>query len=119
MRIAALVLGVLGAIGGFIGALIAFFFAGVVEVVDEISGAEKGVGEEIAILGLVAFAASVGGLVGGSIAIAKPKVAAVLMLVAAIVGVLSISVAFVPAAILLLIAALLAFLGRAEKKTEA
>jgi len=66
----------------------------------------------------VAFVASVVGLVGGAIAIAQPKAAAILMLVAAIVGVISISAAFVPATILLLIAALLAFLGRNKEKAK-
>ena len=119
MRIAALVLGVLGGIGGFIGALIALFVAGVAEVAGELSGEGAGAGEEIAVLGLVAFVASVVGLVGGAIAIPKPKAAAVLMLVAGIAGLIAISVAFIPATILLLIGALLAFLGRNEKKAEA
>ena len=66
----------------------------------------------------MAFVASVVGLVGGAIAIAQPKAAAILMLVAAIVGVISISAAFVPATILLLIAALLAFLGRNKEKAK-
>ena len=119
MRIAATILGVLGSIGGFIAALIAIVFAGVVEVVGEMSGEGAGEGDEIAGLAFVAFIAAIGGLVGGAIAIPKPKAAAVLMLVAGIAGLIAISVAFIPATILLLIGALLAFLGRNEKKAEA
>ena len=119
MKIAALILGVLGGIGGLIGAALALLLAGAAEVVGEMSGEGAGAGEEIAALGLMAFVASVVGLVGGAIAIGKPKAAAVLMLVAAIVGLISISFAFIPATILLLIGALLAFLGRNEKKAEA
>ena len=62
---------------------------------------------------------SIVGLVGAAIAIAKPQVAAVLMAVAAvlmvILDVLDIAVIpwiFLPGAGLLLIAAILAFLGR-------
>ena len=111
MRIAALIVGILGGVGGFIAALSVFLARGVVVA---FTGGE--IGEEIALLAIVAFVASVVGLVGGAIAIARPKTAAVLMLVAAIAGVISISAAFIPATILLLIAALLVFLGRNAEK---
>ena len=59
------------------------------------------------------------GLVGAAIAIAKPRSAAVIMLVGAVGGLIVNGAFFVPGAILLGIGALLAFLGRNEKKAAA
>jgi hypothetical protein len=58
------------------------------------------------------------GLVGAALSLAKPVVAAVLMAVAAIAIGISISLFAVIATPLLLIAALLAFLGRNTRQEE-
>ena len=106
MRIAALVIGIFGSIAAFIGALLAMFVGGV--------GAALGDGEseEVILLGLGALVMSVVGLVGAALSVAKPRAAAALMATSAIVGVILVFVAYIFATVLLLIAALLAFLGR-------
>ena len=55
---------------------------------------------------------SIVGLVGAALAIAKPRVSVVLMALSAVLGLIFISAFYIPATILLLVAALLAFLGR-------
>ena len=62
------------------------------------------------------MAASVVGLVGAVLSMAKPRLAASLMLVSAIVGVVAVFVAYLLATLLLLIATALTFLGRGENK---
>ena len=104
MKIAALIIGIFGAMAGFIGAIVALFLGGI--------GAAFGAGTEVAWLGFGALAMSVVGLVGAALSIAKPRAAAVLMVISAILGVIFVFVAYILATILLLVAALLAFLGR-------
>jgi hypothetical protein len=58
---------------------------------------------------------SVLGLVGAALSIATPRLAALLMLISAVVGLIAISVGYIMATILWGIAALLAFLGRERK----
>ena len=106
MKIAALIIGIFGAVAGFIGSLLAIIFGGI--------GAGLGVeeGEQVIGLGFGALLMSVIALVGAALAIGKPKVSAGLMAISAVVGVILVSAAYVLATVLLLIAALLAFLGR-------
>ena len=113
MRIAALVIGIFGAMAGFAGAL----FAMVVGGIGEAFGADEG--SSVAILGFVALVASIVGLVGAALALAKPRVAGGLMGVSAVVGLIATSLAYALATVLLLVAALLAFLGRREKQDSA
>ena len=108
MRIAALIIGIFGAAAAFVGALLAMLFGGVGVALDESEG------EQIVVLGMVALLMSIVGLVGAALSIAKPRAAAVLMALSAIVGVVLIFVAYIVATVLLLIAAVLAFLGRKE-----
>ncbi len=67
-------------------------------------------------LGWSALAFSLVGLVGAALALAKPRAAAAIMLVAGIAVAISVSLFAVIATPLFLVAALLAFLGR--HKTE-
>lgn len=106
MRIAALALGVLGAAAGFIAAVYVVFIGGFGASI----GAEGG--ERIFAQGLGAVGASAAGLVGAVLAMPKPKASAIIMGVSAIAGVIFVAAAFVPGTILLLLAALFAFLGR-------
>ncbi|MFH1142001.1 MAG: hypothetical protein V1724_10195 [Chloroflexota bacterium] len=109
MRIAALVIGIIGAMAGFIGGLIALVAGGIAGAFGaESAGTVEG-------LGLAGIGFSVVGLVGAALAIAKPKVAAILMVISAVGGIISIFVAYILAALLLGIAALLAFLGRNKR----
>ena len=67
----------------------------------------------------MALAAGVGGLVGAGMSMAKPKIASALMAIAGVVGLIAVSFAFLFATVLFGVAALLAFLGRNEKKADA
>lgn len=109
MTIAALIIGIFGALAGFIGALFALLVGGV-GAAFELEEAGTVVG-----LGLAAIGLSVVGLVGAALSIAKPRVAAVLMLVSAIGGLIAVSVAYVLGTILLIIAAVFAFFGRKQR----
>ena len=105
MKIAALIIGIFGSMAGFIAAIIIILVGGVFETVG-VGGAE------IAAPGFWGMGMSVVGLVGAALALAKPRIAAGLMVVSAIGGGIAISLFYAPAAVMLLIAALLAFLGR-------
>ncbi len=106
MKIAALIIGIFGAMAGFIGSILAIVVGGI--------GAGLGAdeGEQIALFGFLALIMSIVGLVGAALAMAKPKVSAALMVISAVVGVILVSAAYALATVLLLIASLLAFLGR-------
>jgi hypothetical protein len=67
---------------------------------------------------LAALFFSLLGLVGAALSLAKPRIAAVIMLVAAIAVGISISLFAVIASPLFLVAALLAFLGRHTSREE-
>ena len=110
MRIASLIIGIFGAIAGFIGALLAMLVGGIGVALDESEG------NQIVVLGMVALLMSIVGLVGAALAMAKPRAAAMLMALSAIVGIVVIFLAYIVAMVLLLIAAALAFLGRNEKR---
>ena len=64
------------------------------------------------------MAMSIIGLVGAALAMGKPRFAALLMAVSAIVGLVLISFGYILATVLLLIAAVLAFLGRKEGRNR-
>mgnify|MGYP004112374021 CR=1 FL=1 len=63
----------------------------------------------------MAIISSVIGLVASIIVMAKPRATAILMIIAAIVGFISVSALLIFGTILLLIAVILAFWGRNEK----
>jgi hypothetical protein len=111
MRTGALVLGIIGGIFGIISAALAFVVGGMADFVDA-EGAETVVG-----LGWSALFFCLVGLVGAGLAIVRPVVAAVLMLISAIGVTISISLFAVIAAPLFLVGALLAFLGRREGRS--
>jgi hypothetical protein len=108
MRIAALVLGIIGGIFGIMSARLAFLVGGMGDFFDA-EGAETVVG-----LGWSALFFCLVGIVGAGLAMVRPLVAAVLMLISAIGVIVSISLFAVIAAPLFLVGALLAFLGRRE-----
>ena len=67
MRVAALIIGIIGSAAGFVAAVIALFIGGV-GVALEAEGASK-----ITSLAFGAIGASIVGLVGGALSIAKPE----------------------------------------------
>jgi hypothetical protein len=104
MRTGALVLGVLGGIFGIMSAALAFIIGGLGDFFDA-EGAET-----VVRLGWSALFFCLVGLVGAGLAIVRPLVAAVLMLISAIGVTISISLFAIIAAPLFLVGALLAFL---------
>ena len=106
MRTASPVLGIIGAVFGIIAALLALTLGGIGAAL-EASGAGG-----IAARAFVAVLVGVLGIVGGALALRYPKVAAGLQLISAVVGLILIGLFWIFSAILLLLGALLAFLGR-------
>ena len=102
MKVAALLCGI---IGGLIQLVIAGVGLGFGLV-----AASIGVDSGIAGNSLVAMIMAIVGIVGGALALAKPLPAAILMAVAAVVGLILISVGFAIGGVLLLIGAVLAFI---------
>ncbi len=109
MRVASMILGIIGGIAGFGGALFALFVGGV-DASFSASGTSSIIG-----LGVAAIFFSLLGLVGGVLALKKPKVAGIMMLISAIGGVISISWGYVVAFPVLLVAGILALIGQKEK----
>jgi hypothetical protein len=67
------------------------------------------------VLGFIALGLAIVGIVGGALAQAKPRVAALLMLIAGIGGFIAVSAFWIVSGLLLIIGAVLAFLGRAPR----
>ena len=96
MKIAAMILGIIGGLAGLGGAVFALFLGG-------IGGAFGAAGAGlIAKLGFLAIPFSILGIVGGALANTRPGTSGFLMLASALGGVISISLAYSIAAILLL-----------------
>lgn len=106
MRIAALILGILGGLFGLGGAIVVLFTGG-------IAGAFNAEGADlVTTLGLAALPLAILGIVGGSLALSKPKVAGWLMLISAVGGTIAISAGYAIGGIMLFIGSIFAFLGR-------
>ena len=113
MRIAALVLGI---VGGLLG-----IGAGLLVILTS-SGSGFTVGsvkpEFIFALGWAAFPLSMMGIVGGALAVAKPKVAGILMLISAVGGALVIALGYTISAPLLLTGGILALQSEGRSKAD-
>ena len=110
-RVTSLILGIIGGIAGFGGAVFALFVGGV-DVAFSASGTSSIVG-----LGVAAILFSLLGLVGGALALNKPKIAGIIMLIAAIGGVISVSWGYVVAFPVLLVGGILALVSH-KKRVE-
>lgn len=105
MKIAALILGILGGIAGIVGSIIAMMIGG-------IGSALGGEGAKtVTSLGWVALLISIVAIVGGALAIAKPKIAGIIMLLMGIGGIIAVSIGYVVAGPLLIIGGILALVG--------
>jgi len=106
MRFGAMVLGVIGGIFGLGGAAFALAVGGIGEALEvEKAGQTVWQGWAAVFLTLVGF-------LGAALAIVRPKLAAFLMFVAGVGGIIAVFVAYIFGGILLIIAALLAFFAR-------
>jgi hypothetical protein len=106
MRTASLVLGIIGGVFGIIAGLLAMTIGGAgaaFEAAD--AGTIVGLGFAAVFIGIV-------GIVGGALAPRYPKAAAILQLVSGVLGFIAVSLFWIFSGILLLIGALMAFLGR-------
>lgn len=110
MRVAALILGIIGGLFGLGGAVFALFVGGV----GSAFGAEGA--ETVTGLGFAAIPFAIVGIVGGALALSKPKAAAWLQLVSAVGGLIAISAAYAVAFACLLAGAILAWLANRQQQ---
>lgn len=112
MKIAALILGILGGIAGLFGAIFAFGVGGVGTALGE--EAQSLVGN-----GIAALIFSLLGIVGGAMAMAKSKAAGIMMLIAAVGGLIAVFVGYIVAFPLLLIGGILSLVAAKQKHAAA
>lgn len=108
MRIAGMILGILGGLFGIGGALIVMTAGGVGSAF-----AARGASHAV-VLGLIALAFGILGVVAGAVTLRRPLWAGILMIISAIGGIIAISGGFIIAGILLLAGGIMALLGRRE-----
>ncbi len=111
MKIASLILGILGGLAGIIGSIMVMLVGGI----GSAFGSE-GSGT-VTSLGWVALLFSIIAIVGGSLAIAKPKIAGIMMLLMGVGGIICVSIGYVVAGPLLIIGGILALVGSRQLKT--
>ncbi|MBI2128613.1 DUF4064 domain-containing protein [Candidatus Woesearchaeota archaeon] len=104
------VLGLIGGIFGFFGALIALMFGGIGYALGG-KGASTVIG-----LGWLAILFSIIGIVGAALVKSKTKLGGWMMIISAIGGVISVSFAYALSFILLIIAGLMAVIRKGDKK---
>lgn len=104
------ILGLLGGIFGFFGAIFALIFGGIGSALGG-EGASTIMG-----LGWLAILFAILGIIGASLVKSKDKVGGWMMIISAIGGVISISMAYLLPFILLIIAGLMAVLKKGGKK---
>lgn len=108
MRIAALIIGIVGSLAGIGGALFALTVGG-------ISGTFGAEGAEMVVgLGWAATVISLVAIVAAALAVVKPMEAGITMIIAGIAGLISISVGYVIGGPLLIIAGILSIIGKKE-----
>lgn len=114
MRIASLILGILGGLFGLGGAILVFFTGGV-------AGAFSAEGADTMVsLGLAAIPFAILGIIGGSLAMSKPKIAGWLMLISAVGGTISISAGYVLGGVMLFVGGIFALIdGRKTTSVSA
>lgn len=106
MRIAALILGIVGGVFGIIAGIFAMTVGGI-GAAFQAEGAGTITG-----LGFAAILLSVLGIAGGGVALRYPRASALLQLIAGLGGFIAVSWFWIPAGVCLLVGALLSFLGR-------
>lgn len=111
MRVAALVLGIIGGVIGIMAAATATGLGGMAGALAD-DPAATAQATDIAGRGALGIVISIVALVGGALAMAKPRTAAVIMLLTGIAGLVAVGGFYLLAGPLLLVGALLAFLGR-------
>jgi len=113
MRVGALVVGLIGSLWGIAAAVTTALFGGLAEAF-ETEGASTITG-----LGAAAVLVSIVGLVGAAIALSKPKAGGIMMIIAAVLGIILTSAMYVLPGLLLLVGGILALIGQRELKKQA
>ena len=112
------ILGLIGGIFGFLGAILTILLGGLGAAIGEAAEnqevAQQGSG--IIALGFIAIIFAVIGIVGAALVKSKPKLGGGLMVVSAIGGLISISLAYSLSFILLIIGGLMGILKKDETK---
>lgn len=105
MRVAALIVGVVGGLAGIAGAMFAILVGGI--------GGAVGVKDTgmLLFLGLAAVAFSIAGLVGAGLTLSRPKAAGVTLLVSALGGLVAVSWGYVVAFPALFVAGVLSLVA--------
>jgi len=106
MRISALILGLIGGIGGFIAAIVVLSGGGIGSVFGA-EGAETLIGQ-----GWAAILISLIGIIGGALALSKPTVAGILLLISGIGGFIAIGLFYLFGGPLLIIGGIFALVAR-------
>ncbi|MCM8748133.1 hypothetical protein NET02_03155 [Thermomicrobiaceae bacterium CFH 74404] len=106
MRIAALILGIVGGVLGIVAGIFAMTVGGI-----GAAFAAEGAGT-VTWLGFAAILLGVLGIAGGGVALRYPRASALMQLIAGLGGFIAVSLFWIPAGLCLLAGALLAFLGR-------
>jgi hypothetical protein len=106
MRIAALILGIVGGVFGIIAGIFAMTVGGIGAAFQaEGAGTITGLGFAAILLGVL-------GVAGGGLALRYPRAGTLLQLIAGLGGFIAVSAFWIPAGVCLLAGTLLAFLGR-------
>ncbi|WP_066638549.1 DUF4064 domain-containing protein [Desulfolucanica intricata] len=111
MKIAAMILGIIGGLAGLAGAVFALFVGGV----GDAFGAQDA--STVIGLGFAAIPLSILGIVGGAMTLAKPKFSGIAMLISAVGGTIAISAGYLIAGPLLLIAGIMALVANRREQT--
>jgi len=98
LKLAAIILGVVGGVAGVLSALFVLLLP---EEIEYFAGLDT---DTLIGLVIVAIVASIIGIVGGVVAISRPRIAGYLMILSGIAGVLALSIGYVVAGPLLIVA---------------
>lgn len=120
MRIVSIIVGILGSGALFVAGILALILgaagSGLGSLADDAQIIEEA--GMIGARGVFAILISIIALVGACLSLAKPKVAAIIMLIAALSGLIAVGWAAILGGILLIIGAIFAFLGRKEGRVS-
>lgn len=109
MRTGALLLGIIGGLGGFLGGVFVLLVGGI--------GEAFGAGETETLIGQgwAAILLAIIGIIGGSLARARPTAAGILMLISGIGGFIAISAGYILGGPLLIVGGIMALVARKPK----
>jgi hypothetical protein len=111
MRVAGLIVGIIGGAFGLVCAIIFFFIGGLSKGL----GADAEIAGNILIISLIAIIASIIGIIGGALATKKSRVAAVMMGLSLLIGFVTLSFFYIIPGVMLFVGAVLAWFGKSDR----